>query len=144
MKTAHPSQIHYQGSFCPFSGMVPVLELPTLHVGYTPVRRQVLVPLNMIKVRRTSTHNTGARRNVASNTVSVRVSQIGHYVLLVKTWVSSAINAYPCSRRDIGSESSFIIYRKGEHSLRDRDHARTISLDSLKEALYSHTGPAQR
>ena len=102
-------------------------------------RYPVLAPLNMTKVRRTSTHNTGARRNVASIEASVRVSQIGHYVLLVKTWDSSAINPYPCSRRDMGSEWSPIIYRKGEHSLRDRDHARTVSLDSLKEALYSHT-----
>src|SRR6266567_8071083 len=84
-------------------------------------RYPVLAPLNMTKVRRTSTHNTGARRNVASIEASVRVSQIGHYVLLVKTWDSSAINAYPCSDCDMGSEWSPIIYRKGEHSLRDRD-----------------------
>src|SRR2546426_2159063 len=67
-------------------------------------RLRVLEPLNMTKVRRTSTHNTGARRNVASIEVSVKVSEIGHYVLLVRTWDSSAINAYPCPNSDMGSE----------------------------------------
>ena len=121
-----------------------ILFLEKFRVGCykTGFRVQVLEPLNMTKVGRTSTHNTGARRNVASIEASVRVSQIGHYVLLVKTWDSSAINAYPCSDCDMGSEWSPIIYRKGEHSLRDRDHARTASLDSLKEVLYSHTNPA--
>src|SRR5437016_9283378 len=85
-------------------------------------RYPVLAPLNMTKVRRTSTHNTGARRNVASIEASIRVSQIGHYVLLVKTWDSSAINPYPCSSGYMWPEWIPRLYRIGEHWIRHGDH----------------------
>src|SRR6266566_240447 len=95
-----------------------ILFLEKFRVGCytTGFRVQVLEPLNMTKVGRTSTHNTGARRNVASIEASVRVCQIGHYVLLVKTWDSSAINAYPCSDCDMGSEWSLL--STGKESIR--------------------------
>src|SRR5947209_10130922 len=93
-----------------FTGGVRIFFLEKFRVGCykTGFRVRVLEPLNMTKVGRTSTHNTGARRNVASIEASVRVSQIGHYVLLVKTWDSSAINAYPKELRDMGSEWSYV------------------------------------